>query len=107
MKRIAFGIVLLIPVIAGCQQDNAYFYNADKNLEQAMADCQTCHEALIRATEGGTQDYSSESMESLDLAGDKCMEVKGYAFIPKEQLPDHTRTATIHNNRLSHNVAGK
>ena len=62
MKRIVIGALLLIPVIAGCQQGETYFYHPDKTVEQAKVDCETCHEALLRATVGGTATvYTDES----------------------------------------------
>ncbi len=108
MKLLGICIIVLIPVIAGCQHGNTYFYHPDKTIEQAKVDCETCHEPLIRATVGGTITPStSDYIESLDLAGDECMKRLGYSILPGSKLPSGVSTLAVHRNLFNHKMAGK
>jgi len=107
MKLLRICAILLLPAIAGCMESQTYFYHPDKTLEQAKADCETCHEALIRATSGGTVADNDAYFESLNRAGDKCMQDKGYSMLSKGKLPEGARTTPIYPRLLNHSVAGK
>lgn len=99
MKKLLCTIVLVL--ICGC--GTSAWYQPEKNLEQAVRDCEECRYEVLKYGSGPSQGHIySHDTEVLI----QCMRLRGYSFVDVSALLQNNQVR-IREDRPFYTVVGK
>ncbi|MBN2181636.1 MAG: hypothetical protein JW715_06960 [Sedimentisphaerales bacterium] len=113
MRILRVVFILITAGLTGCGP-GSYWYNPEKNLDEARRDCRKCHkqaqmEAINAAIEFCRQYNEPFTGWSVykNTQFKKCMKDKGYNFISEDRLDPIIRKRTVEYGDELYYISGK